>query len=148
MSINDIIKNPKAAREWIERAKKTASDYYKKHPDSLIPLFEDELRKMGFEFEISNQTLGFMPKNKKTILPIAIKYYKLAKNQNKVDEQNHFLSFFHFKGMEEVMPMLIEDYYAEETQDLTRWFISDCIYQIRSRNYRSAGWGTGGHSGR
>lgn len=27
--------------------KKTAADYYKKHPDSLIPLFEDELRKAG-----------------------------------------------------------------------------------------------------
>ena len=135
MSIKDVINNPKAEREWIERAKKTATDYYKKHSDSLIPLFEDELRKMGFKFEISNQTLGFMPKNKKTILPIAIKYYQLAKNQDKVDEQNHFLSFFQFKGFAEVVPMLIEDYYSEQTQDLTRWFISDCIYQIRSKSF-------------
>ena len=135
MSMKDIITNTKAEREWIERAKKTAADYYEKHPDSLIPLFEDELRKMGFEFEISNQTLGFMPKNKKTILPIAIKYYQLAKNQNKVNEQNHFLNFFHFKGFAEVVPMLIGDYYLEQTHDLTRWFISDCIYQIRSKSF-------------
>ena len=135
MSINDIINNPKAVKEWIERDKKIAEDYYKKHPDSLIPSFENELRKSGFEFETSNQTLGFMPKNKKTILPIAIKYYQLAKKQKKVEEQNHFLSFFQFKGIEEVIPMLIEDYYSEETQDLTRWFISDCIYQIRSDNF-------------
>ncbi len=135
MSIKDIINNPKAEREWIERAQKTAADYYEKHPDSLIPLFEDELRKMGFEFEISNQTLGFMPKNKKTLLPIAIKYYQLAKNQNKVDEQNHFLSFFQFKGLDDVIPMLLEDYYSEKTADLTRWFISDCIYQIRSKSF-------------
>ena len=102
MSMKDIINNTKAAREWIERAKKTAADYYEKHPDSLIPLFEDELRKMGFEFEISNQTLGFMPKNKKTILPIAIKYYQLAKKQNKVNEQNHFLIFFISKGSQKL----------------------------------------------
>ena len=135
MSIKDVINNPKAEKEWIERAKKTAADYYKKYPDSLIPLFEDELRKIGFEFEIINQTLGFMPKNKKTILPIAIKYYQLAKNQKNVDEQNHFMSFFQFKGFAEVVPMLIEDYYSEQTQDLTRWFISDCIYQIQSKSF-------------
>lgn len=135
MSLNDVNNNPKAKKEWIERAKINAENYYKKHPDSLIPFFENELRKAGFEFEISNQTLSFMPRNKKIILPIAIKYYQLAKKQNKVDEQNHFLSFFQFKGMEEVVPMLIEDYYSEETQDLTRWFISDCIYQIRSKSF-------------
>ena len=46
MSIEDINNNPKVAREWIERAKKSAVDYYKKHPDSLIPVFEEELKKM------------------------------------------------------------------------------------------------------
>ena len=135
MSIDVINKNPKALRAWIERAKKEAEEYYKKHPDSLIPCFENELRKAGFEFEISNQTLGFMPKHKAIILPIAIKYYQLAKKQNKPNEQDHFMSFFHFKGIEEVVPMLIEDYYSEETLNLTRWFISDCIYQIRSKRF-------------
>ena len=28
MSIKDVINNPKAEREWIERAKKTAADYF------------------------------------------------------------------------------------------------------------------------
>ena len=133
MSINDIINNSKATKEWVEREKKHAEDYYKKHPDSLIPFFENELRIAGFDFETSNQTLGFMPRNKKVILPIAIKYYQLARKQKKFDEQNHFLSFFQFKGIEEVVPMLIEDYYSNETQDLNRWFISDCIYRIRSK---------------
>ena len=74
-------------------------EYTKKNCETVIENREYlavELKKMGFEFEISNQTLGFMPKNKKTILPIAIKYYQLAKNQNRVNEQNHFLSFFQF----------------------------------------------------
>ena len=31
--------------------------------------------------------------------------------------------------------MLLEDYCFEETADLTRWFISDCIYQIRSKSF-------------
>ena len=135
MSINDVINNPKAKKEWIERAKINAENYYKKHPDSLIPFFENELRKSGFEFEISDQTYGFMPKYKDVILPIAIRYYQLAKEQRLDNEQNHFMRFFSFKGIEEVVPMLIEDYYSEETKDLTRWFISDCIYQIRSKSF-------------
>ena len=31
--------------------------------------------------------------------------------------------------------MLLKDYYSEKTTDLTRWFISDCIYQIQSKNF-------------
>lgn len=135
MSIENINNNPHMIKAWIDNAKKAAEQYYSETPDSLIPRFEKELRDLGFEFEISNQTLGFMPKYKQVILPIAIRYYKLAKEQQKVNEQNHFMSFFHFKGFEEVVPMLLEDYYSKATQNLTRWFISDCLYQIRSKNH-------------
>ena len=81
MSINDINNSPIAKKEWIVRAKQNAENYYSENNYSLVPLFENELREAGFEFEISNQTLGFMPKHKKIILPIAIKYYKLAKEK-------------------------------------------------------------------
>jgi len=120
---------------WIDKEKMEAEQYYSEHSDSLIPYFEEELKALGFVFEISSQTPAFMPKHKKTILPIAIKYYQLAKEQQKYNEQNHFISFFRFKGFEEVVPMLIEDYYSKAMPDLTRWFISDCLFQIKSKHY-------------
>ena len=45
------------------------------------------------------------------------------------------MRFFSFKGFEEVIPILLADYYSSETPDLTRWFISDCLYTIRSKKY-------------
>lgn len=65
MSINDINNSPIAKKEWIVLAKQNAENYYSENNYSLVPLFENELREAGFEFEISNQTLGFMPKHKK-----------------------------------------------------------------------------------
>ncbi|MBP3415162.1 MAG: HEAT repeat domain-containing protein [Clostridia bacterium] len=135
MGFDDINKDPALLRAWIDRAKAEEETHRKENPDSLIPLFENELRELGFEFEISNQTLGFMPKHKKTILPIAVKYYQLAKQQQRYNEQDHFLSFFHFKGFDEVIPMLIEDFHSPMTPDITRWFIADRLYQIRSKHY-------------
>ena len=135
MGIESINNNPDILKKVIDRVKLDSEQYYRNNPDSLVPSFEKELRELGFDFEISNQTLGFMPKHKNIILPIAIKYYQLAKKQKKDNEQNHFISFFAFKGLEEVVPTLLEDYYSPETPDLTRWFISDCLYSIRSKKY-------------
>lgn len=135
MSIDFINNNPALLRAWIDRVNRTREIYLENNPDSLIPCFENELRDLGFVFEISNQTFGFMPKYKKEILPIAIRYYILSRQRGKDNEQNHFLHFFHFKGFEEVVPMLIEDYYSPSTPDLTRWLISDCLYKIKSKNF-------------
>ncbi|MDE7252487.1 MAG: HEAT repeat domain-containing protein [Acetatifactor sp.] len=135
MSLDVINNNPKMLREWIEQAKVREKKYREEHPDSLIPLFEAELRELGYDFEISNQTLTFMPKHKKTILPIAIRYYQEAKKLGKDNEQEHFLSFFHFKGFDDVVPMLLEDFHSTKTKDLTRWFIGSCLYEIRSKSY-------------
>ena len=133
MGIKDINNNPNMIKLWLDNEKLAEKQYYKDNSDSLIPLFENELRDLGFEFETSNQAVGFIPKHKKVILPIAIKYYQLAKEHEKPNEQNYFMRFLCIKGLDDVIPMLLEDYYFEKTADLTRWFISDCIYQIRSK---------------
>lgn len=135
MGLDIINDNPEFLSEWISREKTKEQLYYASHPNSLIPKFEDELRALGLNFEISNQLLGYMPRQKKTILPIAIKYYQKAKQENYPDEQNHFLQFFHYKGFDSVVPMLIADYKATATAELTRWMISDCLYQIRSKDF-------------
>lgn len=135
MSIKNINDNPDMVKICIDNAKVVAEQYCKENPDSLIPLFEKELKDLGFQFEITNQTLGFIPKHKKIILPLAIKYYQLAKKLKKTNEQNHFMCFFQIKGLDDIVPILIDDYYSNETVDLTRWLISDTIYQIRSKNF-------------
>lgn len=135
MGIDYINDNQNTLKWWIDKDKDEEQKYYNEHPNSLILCFEEELRTVGFDFEISNQTIGFMPKHKKTILPIALKYYKLAKKQQKYNEQVYFINFFGFKGFDEVVPQLLEDYYSERTPDLNRWFISDCLYRIRAKHY-------------
>jgi hypothetical protein len=135
VSIESINDNPYMKRKWINNEKLSDEQYYKDNPDSLIPLFEKELMELGFGFETSNQTFGFMPKHKKKIIPLAIKYYQLSKEQKRHNEQTHFMRFFNYKGVCEVVPMLIGDFYSSETPDITRWFISDCIYTIMSDQY-------------
>lgn len=102
------------------------------HPYSLIPLFEQELRDRGFQFEISEQIKWFLPKHKKTILPIAIRFYQQATYDN---EKNFFISLFHYRGFEEVIPMLLDDFYSDKTPYLTRQFICETLRAIRSKNY-------------
>ena len=129
------INNPDLIAKLIRTEKAAEEQYYRDNPDSLIPKFEEELRTLGFEFEISNQSFKFMPKYKKVILPIAVKYYQLAKEKAKPNEQQHFLRFFQFKGFDEVVPLLLQDFHNEEPQSLTCWFIANCLYQIRAKKF-------------
>jgi len=135
MGINDTYSESNVIKMRIHNEKEAAERYYIENPDSLIPLFERELRELGFDFEVSSQTFGFIPKYKKDILPIAVRYYQLAKKLKKTNEQMHFMGFFRIKGFDDIVPMLLEDYCSEETDDLTRWFISDCLYYIRSKKF-------------
>lgn len=135
MGINDTYSESNVIKMRIHNEKEAAERYYIENPDSLIPLFDRELRELGFDFEVSSQTFGFIPKYKKDILPIAVRYYQLAKKHKKTNEQMHFMGFFRIKGFDDIVPMLLEDYCSEETDDLTRWFISDCLYYIRSKKF-------------
>ena len=131
MSNYDINSNPALVKLMIMNAKEGEEKYFFEHPDSLIPLFMSELREMGYGFEISSQIKGFMPKHKDIILPIAVRYYQNAKYDN---EKDYFLSFFHFKGFEEVIPMLLDDFYSE-IPSLPRASIGDTLYEICSKKY-------------
>lgn len=116
----------------IENSKKVSEKYFAEHSDSLIPPFEQELRNLGFQFEISEQIKQFLPKYKKTILPIAIKYYQQATYDN---EKNFFISLFHYRGFTEVIPMLLNDFYSDKISSLTRQFIGETLRTIRSKKY-------------
>jgi hypothetical protein len=127
--------NSTVAGILINNEKSFQEQYYNSNENSLIFLFNKELRDLGLEFETSSQTLGFMPKHKEKILPLALKYYQMAKHKDKTNEQNHFLSFFAFNGLNSIVPFLIKEFKDEKTLDITRWFISDCLYKIRSKEY-------------
>ena len=92
---------------WLDNEKAAEEQYFKENTDSLIPLFEKELRSLGFEFETSNQAVGLIPKHKKVILPLAAKYYQLAKKHEKPNEQDYFMRFLCIKGLDDVVPMTI-----------------------------------------
>lgn len=52
MSHYDINSNPALDKQIIENSKKAYEKYLVEHPDSIIPPFEQELRNLGFQFEI------------------------------------------------------------------------------------------------
>ena len=94
MSKNLINNNQSISEDLVIKVKKQETEYYQKYPDSLIPKYVKELHELGFVFEISSQAYNFMPKHRKSILPVAINYYQMARDSGKENEQNYFLSFF------------------------------------------------------
>lgn len=132
MSNYDINSNPALVKRMIENSQKASEKYFAEHPDSLIPSFEQEVRELGFQFEIAEQIKQFLPRYKDLILPISIKYYEKTVYDN---EKNFFISLFHYKGFEEVVPMLLDDFYSDKISSLTRQFIGETLRSIRSKKY-------------
>lgn len=132
MSNYDINSNPALIKQIIENSKKASESFLAEHPGSMIPPFEQELRNLGFQFEISEQIKHFLPKYKKVILPIAVKYYQQAIHDT---DKNFFISLFHYKGFDEVIPMLLDDFYSEKVSSLTRQFIGETLRAIHSEKY-------------
>ncbi len=130
MSSYDPNSNPNLTRALINQYKHS-EEQAKKAPDSILPAFESELHQLGFQFEVLNQAEALLPKHKKTVLPIVMKYYALAKNPA---EKSELLRWLHHKGFEEAVPKLLADYCSDRTPDTTRWFISDTLFEIRSES--------------
>lgn len=130
MSNYDINSNPDLVKRMIERYK-ASEEQMKKNPDSILLDFKQELLNLGFNFQVLNQAESLLPKYKDTVLPVVIKYYKMAKLKN---EKQYLIGWFHHKGLEEVVPMLLKDYRSNNS-DIDKWAIGDRLYQIRSKKY-------------
>ena len=130
MSNYDINSNPDLVKHMIEQYK-ASEERTDKNPDSILSAFKRELLNLGFDFQVLNQAESLLPKYKDTVLPVVIKYYKMAKLKN---EKQYLLGWFHHKGLEEVVPMLLKDYYSNNS-DIDKWAIGDRLYQIRSKKY-------------
>lgn len=130
MSNYDINSNPDLVKHMLEQYK-ASEEQKEKNPDSILPAFKQELLNLGFSFQVLNQAESLLPKYKDIVLPVVIKYYKKAKLKN---EKQYLLGWFHHKGLEEVVPMLLEDYYFNNS-NIDKWAIGDRLYQIRSKKY-------------
>ena len=130
MSNYDINSNPDLVKHMLEQYK-AGEEQMERNPDSILPAFKQELLNLGFNFQVLNQAESLLPKYKDTVLPVVIKYYKMAKLKN---EKQYLLGWFHHKGLEEVVPMLLKDYYSNNS-DIDKWAIGDRLYQIRSKKY-------------
>ena len=130
MSNYDINSNPALVKHMIEQYK-TNEEQLANKAGSVLSDFKQELLNLGFDFQVLNQAEKLLPKHKDTVLPIVIKYYKTAKLKN---EKQYLLGWFHYAGLEEVVPMLLEDY-CSDNANIDRWAIGDRLYQIRSKKY-------------
>ena len=130
-----INNHPEMLQNVMDRFMLIEQEYLNNHLTSLIPPFMEKMRAEGFAASISSQLLQYMPRYKATIVPVALSFYMAARDLMLYNEVDFFLSVFHFRGIEAVVPILLSDFASQKTPELTRWYISDCLYQIRSKQY-------------
>ena len=130
MKSNKLKFTPILESHMLEQYKKSEEASFSRFGSVLLD-FKQELLSLGYSFEVLNQAESLLPTHKAEILPIVIKYYKKATLKN---EKQYLLRWFHHKGFDEVVPMLLEEYFSN-TQDIDRWAIGDRLYQIQSSKY-------------
>lgn len=132
MSWKTVKNNPAFLKQLYDEEVEQEHQYIQSHPNSLLPLFCQELRAIGLVIDFSNQAKCLLPKYKKLIFPIVLKYYRLSQTLRMENEQLFFMGFFRYKGMDEVVPELLAEYRSPQSSDIVKWCISDSLYSIRS----------------
>lgn len=121
-------------QRMVEDEKRTNSQYYLEHPQSVLPSFLQELNSLGFRCEVTQQVRLFLPQYKDIILPLVMKYYPLTIYEN---EKDYFVNLCHYKGCDKAVPFLLEAFYDPKTTRLVRESIGDSLCAIRSKKYIS-----------
>lgn len=132
MSNYNINKNSKLVQLMIQNGKRSNEKYKNNNPESLLFVFEKELKELGYEFEILDQVRGFLPKHKKYIIPTAMKFYEQT---NLEQDKRYFLGLFHYKGLEECIPSMLRDMYSEDVSISIKALIAENLRVIHSPNY-------------
>lgn len=132
MSNYNIEKNSELVQLMIENEKRTDEEYKRNNPDSLLIIFEKELKELGYEFETLNQVKGFLPKHKNSILPIAMALYEQT---NLEKDKRYFLGLFHYKRFDECIPLMLKDMYSENISISTKSLIAENLRVIHSPKY-------------
>lgn len=135
MSWKAVKDSPAFQKQLLDEMIEQEKEYLQSHPNSLIPMFCQELRELGFEFDLYHHVKCFLPKNTELISPIALKYYRMAKAEKIENEQLFFMGFLRYRGMDEVVPELLTEYHSPQSSNTVKWAISDCLYDIHSPKY-------------
>lgn len=130
-----IKQNESFAERFSLNEKKNEEEYFSKNPYSVNILFKKELEALGVELSYLNQVVSLMPKHKAILFPLALEYYKKARALEQFREMNFYLNLFCYKGCEDVIPMLLEDFSSTKVHDATKWAIADCLYRLKSKDY-------------
>jgi hypothetical protein len=132
MSNYDINKNSELVQQMIQNEKRADEEYKRNNPESILILFEKELKELGYEFEVLDQVRGFLPKHKKIIIPIAMKFYSETKLEQ---DKRYFLGLFHYKGLDECIPLMLEDMYSKNISVSIKSLIAENLRVIHSPKY-------------
>ena len=132
MSNYDINKNSELVQLMIQNEKRADEEYKRNNPESILILFEKELKELGYEFEVLDQVRGFLPKHKKIIIPIAMKFYSETKLEQ---DKRYFLRLFHYKGLDECISLMLEDMYSKNISVSIKSLIAENLRVIHSPKY-------------
>ena len=132
MSNYNINNNSELVQLMIQNEKRADEEYKRNNPDSLLIVFEKELKELGYEFEILDQVRGFLPKHKKYIIPIAMKFYERTHLEQ---DKRYFLGLFHYKGLDECIPLMLRDMYSEDVSISSKALIAENLRVIHSPDY-------------
>lgn len=128
----NINKNLALVQLMIQNEKKAEEEYKRNNPDSILIVFEKELKELGYEFEVLDQVKVLLPKHKKIIIPIAMKFYRKTKLER---DKKYFLGLFHYKGLEECIPLMLEDMYSKNISVSIKVLIGENLRAIHSPKY-------------
>ena len=98
--------------------------------------FKDAMLNNGFHFSYLHETLQYMPREKKTIVPIVMKCFP---ETDSVQDRKELLRWLYFKGLYDAVPMLIDEFIQNPLNGdiLYRWAVADTIYKMKCPLYAS-----------
>ena len=106
-------------------------------PDAPLSLFKQELLDAGFPIDLLEESWNYMPKYRKTIVPIAAKYFGMASTMR---EKEYLLRWFRYRGLHEMVPILLDEIDSVLRRDPADarsylWSLADTLYMIRDPHY-------------
>ena len=99
--------------------------------NDIIPMFLNEIKSLGYEFELSIQAREICRINPKEFRLIIMKYYKIAKLEN---EKAYLMSCFNSKKNNEMVPFFINEFYCNNNS-IVRSAIGNCLISTSNIKY-------------
>ena len=98
--------------------------------DCLMRQFKTALIQNGLQFNYLQESLQYMPQERKKIVPIVMDFFVRAET---IKDRKQLLQWLHFKGVYEAVQMLLDEFWYNNLcgDTLYLWTVADTIYQIK-----------------